>query len=311
MGTGRRTRGRRQAPWSARYGAGRGAGSALPVPSRTCLMGSLSRWHDQSCRRDESGRTTERSTGETMQGESQGGRPRLGAWGITYQRRGGAALRGYSSSRSRPTSSRHCCTRRSSSRRRSLGLTRSLRPAAAAASFGGALYRLSNSPRGRLGPRSTRSPAPGAASDSARPHERNPAGAGAGRLGTSLREAGPRSIPEGPPGGMGPPASAARWARRILRQSGQRLGSLSPLVAKNCCSPAVKAKGFPQSLQVRVLSSKGPFLSESDFLVQCSRTGNGDGYPTLGADRRVPCRFACLPGPDSPLLWYPRELPKS
>ena len=50
------------------------------------------------------------------------------------------------------------------------------------------------------------------------------------------------------------PALAARPARRKARQLGQRLGSLKPCCAKNCCSSELKMKDVPNSAQVGVLS---------------------------------------------------------
>ena len=53
----------------------------------------------------------------------------------------------------------------------------------------------------------------------------------------------------------GPAFPPRSWFLRALRHAGQRVGSLvKPFSAKNSCSPTVKTKVEPQSLQVRFLS---------------------------------------------------------
>src|SRR5260370_461168 len=77
----------------------------------------------------------------------------------------------------------------------------------------------------------------------------------------------------------------------MARQSGQRLGSLvKPRLAKNSCSPTVKAKLAPQSRQVRVLSVYTPRLLGQ--VVGTARSARGTKRSEQEAVRRFPRHWA-------------------
>src|SRR3989344_3367192 len=66
--------------------------------------------------------------------------------------------------------------------------------------------------------------------------------------------------------------SASTFCRFFCRQSLQRAGLLvKPFFEKNSCSPAVQIKSLPQSLHLRVLSSKSAILRSQGVKRTCNR----------------------------------------